>query len=105
MTWFGQLIPPVLGRGADREEGTNPKPKGFTVLWTLRRKLLAISLLAITFLVAVGGTGLWGAAQATSASQRQQQLSSLLTQQLDGELAHNGASRDVWEALAITNAA
>ena len=30
------------------------------MLWTIRRKLLAVSLLAVTFLPAVGGTGLWG---------------------------------------------
>ncbi len=74
------------------------------MLWTIRRKLLAISLLAIAFLVAVGGTGLWGAQNATSASHRQSQLADLMTQQLDGEVAHNGVARDVWESIAVFQA-
>ena len=46
------------------------------MLWTIRRKLLAISLLAIAFLLAVGGTCAVGAQQApSSASTRQSALS------------------------------
>jgi methyl-accepting chemotaxis protein len=70
------------------------------VLWTIRRKLTAMSLLAVIFLMAVGGTGLWGVQRSTSALDRQQQLSSLLSQQLNGLAAHSGARGDVFEAIA-----
>jgi methyl-accepting chemotaxis protein len=71
------------------------------VLWTIRRKLLAVSLLALVFLLAVGGTGLWGADKATASSDRQRQLSQDITQQDDGLAAHNGVRGDVFEAIEV----
>ncbi|BEP12125.1 hypothetical protein acdb102_04360 [Acidothermaceae bacterium B102] len=70
------------------------------MLWTIRRKLLAVSLLAVLFLLAVGGTGLWGAQKATSAANRQQELSSIIDKQLAGAAAEYGVRGDVFEAIA-----
>jgi methyl-accepting chemotaxis protein len=71
------------------------------VLWTIRRKLMAVSLLALTFLGAVGGTGLWGARNAAAASNHQRQLSAVLSDQLDGLSAHYAVHGDIFEAIAV----
>jgi methyl-accepting chemotaxis protein len=75
------------------------------VIWTIRRKLLAMSLLAITFLVAVGGTGIWGAAKATSAANRQRDLSLIVDKQYDGMRAEYGVRGDVFESIEVTSGA
>jgi hypothetical protein len=64
------------------------------------RKLAAITLLAGLFLLGVGGT-CGGIRQASTASNRQRVLSTILTEQLDAEIAHNAATSDVWEAIAV----
>ena len=70
------------------------------MLWTIRRKLLAVSLLAVVFVLAVGGTGLWGAQKATAAANRQQQLSATIDEQNAGAAAEYGVRGDVFEAIA-----
>jgi methyl-accepting chemotaxis protein len=73
------------------------------VLWTIRRKLTAISLLAALFLIAVGGTGIVGARNATAASNRQHMLSAVLTQQQEGVAAEYGTRGAVFEAIAVVH--
>jgi methyl-accepting chemotaxis protein len=73
------------------------------VVWTIRRKLVALSALAIVFLVAVGGTGLWGAQKASTAAAKQRTLAQLLSTYYDAQYNENGARADVWEAIAATS--
>src|SRR4051812_22315686 len=63
---------------------------------------MAISLLAIIFLLAVGGTALWGAGQASTASNRQLDLSSIATKALDAQYQENASRSAVWEAIGTT---
>ena len=69
------------------------------MLWTIRRKLLAITLVNLAFLVLVGGTGLLEAVKATSASDQQRDLNATVATQLDGLSAHNGVRAAVYEAV------
>ena len=72
------------------------------MLWTIRRKLSAISLLALVFLLAVGGTALVGAQNASDSANRQRALASIAGRQLDGEYNENAVRADVWEAISTT---
>jgi methyl-accepting chemotaxis protein len=75
------------------------------VLWTIRRKLSAISLLAVLFLLAVGGTGIVGAQSASAAANRQRDLSAAVTYQLEGLNAELGVRGDNFEAIAVVHVA
>jgi methyl-accepting chemotaxis protein len=71
------------------------------VLWTIRRKLTAITLLAVVFLVGVGATGILGAQNASAAANRQRDLSAAVTYQLNGLTAQYGVRGDVFESIAV----
>ncbi|MDX6209878.1 MAG: aerotaxis receptor, partial [Frankiales bacterium] len=75
------------------------------MLWTIRRKLSAISLLAVLFLLAVGGTGIVGAQSASAAANRQRDLSAAVTYQLEGLNAELGVRGDNFEAIAVVHVA
>ena len=74
------------------------------MLWTIRRKLMALSLLAVVFLGAVAGTALWGGQQATQASNRQLSLASTAARALDAQNMENAARAGVWEAIGSPQA-
>ncbi|MDX6207119.1 MAG: methyl-accepting chemotaxis protein [Frankiales bacterium] len=73
------------------------------MLWTIRRKLTAVTLLAVVFLLGVGATAIVGAQNASTASARQRDLSAALTYQLNGQTAQYGVRGDVFESMAVVH--
>ena len=66
---------------------------------TIRQKLFAYGLVALAFLLIVGGTGFHAAAVLTDAAHEMQQQGTALQHQMEADMAHDALRADVLAAL------
>ncbi|HEY0822243.1 MAG TPA: methyl-accepting chemotaxis protein [Ramlibacter sp.] len=67
--------------------------------WTIGRKLVGLSLVALAFLAIVGGTGYLAAGQLTTTSEHLLDAQEAIRLQMDADMAHDAVRADVFGAL------
>jgi methyl-accepting chemotaxis protein len=74
-----------------------------TVRFSLRNRLLVLSLVAFLGTLAVGLLGLWGQSRLVAESAKQVEVSALLRNQIEADMMHDAVKADVLEAVVASS--